>query len=159
MKVYIVERIIDGPSDRAERAALEQWPGAEITHGTRAVGLGKWDSAADWKAEWPTFARRLARDLGVIVCSRRTLGLGGTVEVEDGFALGLGVWTVHGRKLYEVTHLWYVEDACRRRCIGKGHRQRMHADPNRVAETRHGSSSLESDGRFPESTYAPRVTT
>jgi hypothetical protein len=145
MRAYIVERLVDGPSERAEAVVRECWPGAEILHGTVAIGEGRWGTAAAWRRDWPGFVRTL----DTVIASRRTLALGGTVEVEDAMALGLDVWTVHGRKLYPVTHLWYAEQVCLSRCVNYAHRGRMHADPNHVAETRHGESSLVADGRRP----------
>lgn len=133
MRVYIVERLPDGPSERADEVARAHYPGAEIIHGTRAIGLGRWGSAADWKRAWPDFLATL----DVTITARRTLALGGTIEVEDSMAAGLPVFTVHGRKLTPIGALWYAElDCLSSGCLQRRHRSRMHADPQRVAETR-----------------------
>jgi hypothetical protein len=149
LRIYVVERLIDGPSIEAEEAIRAVYPQIEIVHGTKSVGEGKWKSAVAWKREWPKYVHTL----DIVVASRRTLALGGTVEVEDAMALDLPIFTAHSGKLYPVSHLWYEEIACLAACIGRGHRSRMHADPNKVSQTRHGRSSLIDNGRRPEQTY------
>lgn len=136
MIVYVVERNIDVGTDRAVKARAviaKQYPDAKVIGGANFY--------LDNRMFRNTYAAEVAT-ADVMVTIRRTLGLGGTIEVEEALRLSIPVFTVHGQKLQPITHLWYVEQECVRARNGKTclsgweHRARMHTDPNRVAETR-----------------------
>lgn len=128
MRIYIVEGMTDPieRKDHARAVVLKHYPDAELIG-----GAGSYPNNAVFRSTY----KKEVESADILVTIRRTLALGGTIEVEHALNNAIPVYTVNGKRLQEITFLWYADPDCLQH-LDCEHNGWMHRNPKRVAETR-----------------------